>query len=51
MINHKELLTKYIQHVRECEGVDFIDTINRHISDCEFSEDEVNELVVLSRVN
>ena len=43
-MNYKELLTKYIQHVRECEGVDFISKVNHSISDVYFNTDEFNEL-------
>lgn len=43
-MNHKELLTKYIQHVRECEGVDYINKVNGSVSDVYFNTDEFREL-------
>lgn len=51
MINHKELLKKYIKHVKSCEGVDFIPFFlgdNFRHSDVEFEEEELKELWELS---
>ena len=45
MIDYKSLLKKYIKHVSDCEGIDFIDRINEHqFSDVKFSDDESEKL-------
>lgn len=44
----ESLLSKYIKHVSECEGVDFISDCNSHMSDVEFSSDEIETLRRLS---
>lgn len=39
------LLKKYIQHVSDCEGTDFIDGYNgRDMRDVVFSDEEIKEL-------
>lgn len=39
--SEKKLIEKYIIHVRQCEGIDFIDRINNKMdSDVEFTERE-----------
>jgi hypothetical protein len=43
-VDYKELLKKYTEHVRQCEGIDFIDRINSFESDVKFTEDEVKSL-------
>ena len=43
----QELLQKYIEHVHQCEGVNFIDDINSFDSDVEFSR---KELCILRRM-
>jgi hypothetical protein len=40
-IDYQELLRKYAQHVRDCEGIDFIDRLNSYESDVKFSEEEI----------
>lgn len=35
------ILVKYIEHVTQCEGVDFLNQINTPVSDVAFSEKEV----------
>jgi len=45
MIDYKELLRKYIQHVDNCEGCDFIEDCNTGTGHGGgFTEDEINEL-------
>jgi hypothetical protein len=41
-IDYKDLLKKYISHVRECEGVSFINGYG--VSDISFSKEELEEL-------
>ena len=46
-IFYRELLKKYINHVEECEGTNFIGSISvgyNSISDLCFSEEELNIL-------
>lgn len=45
VVDHKELLKKYVHHVIECEGTDFI---NHMHSDVEFGQDEIDELTKIS---
>ena len=41
----EDLLAKYILHVRQCEGIDFLDRLNDHTgSDVAFTDEEVREL-------
>jgi len=44
----EELLRKYIEHVSQCEGVDFIDKCNLYQSDVLFTDEEVKKLEELS---
>lgn len=55
MINYKELLIKYIEHIGQMEGVDYIDRIGPlkdarlRTSSVPFSIGEKTELEILSR--
>lgn len=45
MIDYRDLLRKYIQHVSDCEGVNYIGSLNNHwMSDVVFNEEEVKAL-------
>jgi len=44
MIDYKELLIKYIKHVEECEGTNFLDTIGNTLI-----EQELKELELLTK--
>ena len=44
VINHKELLKKYIEHVLTCEGYSFISDIQSYEG---FSDEEIKELELL----
>lgn len=44
-VDYKELLLKYIKHVEECEGTNFLDTTSYII----FTEQELKELELLSK--
>lgn len=44
-IDYRELLSKYIKHIEECEGTDFLDTTSNII----FTEQELKELELLSK--
>ena len=46
-MNHRELLRKYIRHVMDYEGVDFIDQIGYHPSEVVFTPEEEKELNLL----
>lgn len=51
-VDDRTLLEKYVEHVRQCEGIDFIDRINEHpamSSDVVFTEPEVARLKSLER--
>ena len=39
------LLIKYMRHVRECEGVDFVEDINSYKSDVIFTNEEEQTLI------
>jgi hypothetical protein len=43
------LLKKYMQHVEQCEGVNFVSKINGYIPDIKFTEDEKALLEQLDR--
>lgn len=47
-VDHRELLRKYIAHVNDCEGIDFIDRIGEPVSYQDFSAEEKAELVRLA---
>lgn len=42
------LLIKYMRHVRECEGVDFVEDINSYKSDVIFTNEEEQTLIEYS---
>lgn len=48
MVNHVKLFAKYIDHVGEMEGVDFIPKSDRQIAGTEFSQEELEFLWMLS---
>lgn len=48
MVDHQKLLKKYLHHVQNCEGCDYVDTYQRHISDAEFTDEEWAELKKIS---
>jgi hypothetical protein len=50
MIDYKILLEKYVDHVKECEGVDFI-LFGNDQSNIDFSDEEWNELKIISSIN
>ena len=50
-INFESLLSKYINHVRQCEGVDFTDNLGQRPSDVEFTEEEKQYLQNQSRLH
>lgn len=48
-MDYRALLSKYMRHVAECEGIDFTDRLNDHTaSDVVFDEEEVRELTRIS---
>ena len=49
-IDYKTLLEKYVDHVKECEGVDFI-LFGQDKSDIDFSKEEWDELKRISSIN
>jgi len=49
MMDYKDLLVRYIKHIVECEGVDFLSQSYINEGDVEFSEDDINELKKLSK--
>lgn len=50
-VTNSDLLSRYMLHVLQCEGTDFIDRLNEAMSsDVEFSADEVAELRRLSQL-
>ena len=51
MNDYEELLRKYIQYVRDCEGTDFIEgaAIPKHETDVMFTESEWEKLLELSQ--
>ncbi len=48
-IDYKDLLKRYVSHVLECEGDDFVHHANAHISDVKFSKLEVEYLDSLNK--
>jgi hypothetical protein len=42
-----DLLQKYIQHVKACEGIDFIDELNSSFTGIIFTDEEVKKLKFL----
>ena len=50
-MDHRDLLRRYIIHVRRCGGADFVSCIeSEYENDVPFSRDEMNELLALSNV-
>jgi hypothetical protein len=48
-MNYELLLKKYMEHVRQCEGIDFTDRLNERMgSDVLFSEEETASLKRIS---
>lgn len=47
-MDYLELLKKYMQHIRDCESIDFVDQIGGYLSNVEFTEQEKSELERLS---
>lgn len=47
-MDYVELLKKYMDHVTECEGIDFVDQIGCAHSDVEFTAEEIAELERIS---
>lgn len=51
-INYKDLLHKYMIHVGDCEGIDFVDQIHGFFSrEVKFTEEEQDELIRMSSSN
>ena len=50
MIDYRELLQKYMDHVSECEGITFVGRIGIGLggNDVRFSADEVAELQMMA---
>ncbi len=42
------LLIKYMRHVRDCEGIDFVEYINSYKSDVIFTDEEEQALIEYS---
>ena len=42
------LLLKYMRHVRDCEGIDFVEYINSYKSDVIFTDEEEQALIEYS---
>lgn len=48
-MDYAELLKKYMEHVRSCESIDYVDRVNWAMySDVEFTEEEKAELERIS---
>lgn len=43
-IHYQTLLEKFLHHVKDCEGTDFIDWLNSYRSDVKFTTEEIAEL-------
>ncbi|MCY1304083.1 hypothetical protein D9M70_538250 [compost metagenome] len=44
-MDYEELLRKYIEHVRQSEGIDYLDRLNANYgSDVQFTDEEVSAL-------
>lgn len=43
-VDYKQLLKKYAEHVRQSEGIDFLDRLNSYESDVKFTDEEVKVL-------
>lgn len=49
MIDYKALLNKYMAHILDCEGWDFLQDINHHHSTVSFTAEEIRELQNISK--
>lgn len=48
-MDYEDLLKKYMEHVRQCESIDYVDRLNWTMdSDVEFTEEEKEELERIS---
>lgn len=47
-MDYEELLKKYMQHVKDCESIDYVDRIGDSQSEVEFTQEEREELELLS---
>lgn len=48
-MDYRDLLSKYMKHVADCEGIDFTDRLNGYAgSDVVFNEEEILELTRIS---
>lgn len=47
-MDYEELLKKYMQHVKDCESIDYVDQIGDYMSEVEFTEEEKAELERIS---
>lgn len=47
-MNYEALLKKYMQHVRDCESIDYVDRIGDRVFDVEFTQEEQDELERIS---
>lgn len=47
-MDYEELLKKYMQHVKDCESIDYVDQIGDYMSEVEFTKEEREELERLS---
>jgi hypothetical protein len=47
-VDYEALLKKYMQHVRDCESIDYVDHIGDFCSDVEFTQEEREELERIS---
>lgn len=48
MVNYELLLKKYIRHVGECEGTDFVGYIGVYMSEVEFTPEEKQKMEEIS---
>lgn len=48
-IDHRSLLVRYIRHVTECEGTNYICRIGERVPDVKFTDEEVAELKALEK--
>lgn len=48
-MNYRQLLLRYMAHIRSCEGIDFTDRLNdAWEGEVQFTPEEVSELKLLS---
>ena len=48
-MDHRSLLVRYIRHVTECEGTNYICRIGERNQDLKFTDEEVAELKALEK--